>query len=431
MIKKLLTGALLIGSTVTVSAQTGTPKKPKVLFIGIDGVRADALQQANTPNIDTLMAHGLYTFDSWHCGATSSGASWSTMMTGVWEAKHQVTNNSYTNPNYANYPYFPKRAKECLPNLKAVQIITWDPMNDPTNSNNSAGFVFNSGFNQSIDAGTHGQGAVTAAAKIQLNDPNLDILFIHYDECDAAGHSSGFNPANPQYINAIQTVDAEIGEVIAKLYQRPTYNQEDWLILLTTDHGGIGTTHGGQSNTERHIWWVASGPSVPHLQITGADPGSYYMPSNPVDTTLLNNTPVLTDIAVTALAHIMKGSACESPETNPAWNLDGKSWLLPVTDTTDTTGNPTYVEDVRNAAIEFGIFPNPNNGVFKVAFKDVAGKIDIRIQNMNGVAVQSKTTQVTAGLTVVPFDLTALPRGIYFMHVMNNGKQTVRKIVLQ
>ncbi|MCY1554992.1 hypothetical protein D3C87_2174440 [compost metagenome] len=69
--------------------------------------------------------------------------------------------------------------------------------------------------------------------------------------------------------------------------------------------------------------------------------------------------------------------------------------------------------------------------MFKVAFKDVAGKIDIRIQNMNGVAVQSKTTQGAAGLTVVPFDLTTLPRGIYFMHVMNNGKQTVRKIVLQ
>ncbi|OJV50891.1 MAG: hypothetical protein BGO31_10475 [Bacteroidetes bacterium 43-16] len=430
-IKKLLTGALLIGSAVTLSAQTGTVKKPKVLFIGIDGVRSDALQQANTPNIDTLMANGLYTFDSWHCGATSSGASWSTMLTGVWEAKHQVTNNSYTNPNYANYPYFPKRAKECLPNLKAVQIITWDPMNDPTNSNNTAGYVFNSGFNQSIDAGTHGQGAVTAAAKIQLNDPNLDILFIHYDETDAAGHSSGFNPNNPQYMNAIQTVDQEIGEVLAKLYQRPTYAQEDWLIMLTTDHGGIGTTHGGQSNTERHIWWVASGPSVPHLQITGPDPGSYYMPANPVDTTLLNNTPVLTDIAVTALAHIMKGSGCESPETNPAWNLDGKSWLL--NDTTDTTEptNPTYVEDMRNAAIEFGIFPNPNNGTFKVAFKDVTGNIEIRIQNINGAAVQSKSTQGATGLTVVPFDLTTLPKGIYFMNVTNNGKQTVRKIVLQ
>jgi len=232
-------------------------------------------------------------------------------------------------------------------------------------------------------------------------------------------------------MNAIQTVDQEVGEVLAKLYQRPTYAQGDWLILLTTDHGGIGTTHGGQSNTERHIWWVASGPSVPHLEITGSDPGSYYMPGNPVDTTLLNNTPVLTDIAVTALAHILKGSGCENPETNPAWGLDGKSWLL--NDTTDTTEpeTPTYVEDVNNAAIEFGIFPNPNNGTFKVAVKDISGNIGIRIQNINGSVVQSKSTQGANGLTIVPFDLTTLPKGIYYMQVTNNGKQTVRKIVLQ
>lgn len=427
----LLGGALLFGAAYTARAQA--VKKPKVLFIGIDGVRSDALQQANTPNIDTLMAHGLYTFDSWHCGATSSGPSWSTMMTGVWEAKHQVTNNSYTNPNFQNYPYFPKRAKECLPNLKAVQIITWDQMNDPTNSNNSAGYVFNSGFNQSIDAGTHGQGAVTAAAKIQLNDPNLDILFIHYDETDAAGHSSGFNPNNAQYMNAIQDVDGQIGEVVAKLYARPTYDQEDWLIMLTTDHGGIGTTHGGQSNTERHIWWVASGPSVPHLQITGPDPGSYYMSGNPVDTTLLKNTPVLTDIAVTALAHIMKGAACENPETNPAWDLDGKSWLLndSIPDPTDTTEEPTYIEDVNNAAVQFGIFPNPNDGTFKAAFKDLDGTVKVTIVTVTGTVVRQYEEKAVQQKAIISFDLTALPKGIYLMQAENNGKRTTRRIVLR
>lgn len=430
-ITSLLTGALLLCSAPALLAQT--VKKPKVLFIGIDGVRSDALLQANTPNIDTLMAHGLYTFDSWHCGATSSGASWSTMMTGVWEAKHHVTNNNYPNPNFLNYPYFPKRAKECLPNLKAIQIITWDPMNDPTNSNNSAGYVFNSGFNQSIDAGTHGQGAVTTAAKIQLADPNLDILFIHYDETDAAGHSSGFNPANAQYMNAIQDVDMQIGQVLEKLYQRPTYNQEDWLILLTTDHGGIGTTHGGQSNTERHIWWVASGPSVPHLEITGPDPGSYYMPTNPVDTTLLKSTPVLTDIAVTALAHILKGSSCGNPETNPTWNLDGKSWLLndTIPDPTDTTNPPTYVEDVNNAAVQFGIFPNPNNGVFKAAFHNIKGIVNIRVRNLTGRTFIEKTQKAEQALTVIPFDLTMLPKGIYLIEAEHEGKRTTRKIVLR
>lgn len=426
--KKIFTIAgsiLMLCASISASAQQ-TARKPKVLFIGIDGVRSDALKQGNTPNIDTLMAHGLYTFDSWHCGQTSSGASWSTMMTGVWEAKHRVTNNSYTNPNYANYPYFPKRAKECLPNLKAVQIITWDPMNDPTNSNNSAGYVFNSGFNQSIDAGSHGQGAVTAAARIQLADPNLDILFIHYDETDATGHSSGFNPSNAQYMNAIQDVDRQVGQVLEKLYQRPTYNQEDWLVLLTTDHGGIGTTHGGQSNTERHIWWIASGPSVPHLEITGPDPGSYYMPSNPVDSQMLKHTPVLPDIAVTALAHIIKGSSCSSPESNPLWNLDGKSWLV-----TDTTGGPTYVEELQHAAIEVGIFPNPNSGAFKAAFKDLKGDIKVQIVSMTGSVVMHKEEKANGSLTVIPFDLTTLSKGIYMMQVRNGDRQVTRKIVLQ
>lgn len=426
--KKIFTLAgsvLMLCSSISVFAQQ-TTKKPKVLFIGIDGVRSDALKQGNTPTIDTLRAHGLYTFDSWHCGQTSSGASWSTMMTGVWEAKHKVTNNNYTNPDFTNYPYFPKRAKECLPNLKAVQIITWDPMNDPTNSNNSAGYVVNSGFNQSIDAGTHGQGAVTAAARIQLADPNLDILFIHYDETDATGHSSGFNPANAQYMNAIQDVDAQIGQVLEKLYQRPTYNQEDWLIMLTTDHGGIGTTHGGQSNTERHIWWVASGPSVPHLEITGPDPGSYYMPANPVDSIKLRNTPVLPDIAVTALAHILKGTTCADPQSNPLWNLDGKSWLLK-----DTATGPTYVEDLDNAAIKVGIFPNPNQGAFKAAFSDINGKIQVQIVSLMGTVVMKKEEIAQGALTVIPFDLTSLAKGIYLMQVKNGDKQITQKIVLQ
>ncbi|MBK8659915.1 MAG: alkaline phosphatase family protein [Bacteroidetes bacterium] len=60
----------------------------KVLIIGIDGTRSDALQQANVPNLDALIANGLYTYDAWHCGITVSGPSWSTIMTGVWWNKH-------------------------------------------------------------------------------------------------------------------------------------------------------------------------------------------------------------------------------------------------------------------------------------------------------------------------------------------------------
>ena len=67
----------------------------KVLIIGIDGLRTDALQQANTPNLDALIASGFYTYESWHEGITVSGPSWSTIMCGVEFPKHGVTSNSY------------------------------------------------------------------------------------------------------------------------------------------------------------------------------------------------------------------------------------------------------------------------------------------------------------------------------------------------
>lgn len=413
----------LLGAGLKATAQQ---KEPKVLFIGIDGVRYDALKQANTPNIDDLSKNGLFTYDSWHCGITSSGASWSSMMTGVWEQKHKVTSNSYNNADFATYPYFPNRAKECDPSLKAVEIITWDPMNDPTNSNNGAGYVYNSGFDQSIDAGTHSQGAVTAATKIQMKDADLDILFIHYDEVDATGHGSGFDPNNPAYINAIQQVDKEIGEVVAALKARPTYAQEDWMILLTTDHGGVGTGHGGNTNTERHIWWIASGDNVPNMEITGDDPGSYQMSSNPVDATKLKATPVLTDIAVTALAHVLKfntTSTCSDPESNPNWKLDGKSWLPKTTS--------SYVLADHNATVDFGIYPNPNNGDFKVAFRDMKGDISIAVMNVSGQTVFNNNTVAENGLTVVPVSLSTMPKGVYFLEVSYDGNTTNRKVVLQ
>jgi membrane-anchored protein YejM (alkaline phosphatase superfamily) len=47
---------LFFALCTALSAAASQPRK--VLIIGIDGVRTDALQQANTPNIDALIASG-------------------------------------------------------------------------------------------------------------------------------------------------------------------------------------------------------------------------------------------------------------------------------------------------------------------------------------------------------------------------------------
>jgi len=395
----ILSLVLFLMATIQLSAQNG---ERKVLFIGIDGVRSDALQQANTPNLDTLFQQGLYTFTSWHLGITVSGPSWSTMLTGVWENKHGVTNNNYTNSNYNDYPYFTKRAKEIRPTLKAVQITSWGPMSN---------LVYNEGWDSKLVVNTDND--VVSAAQIQLLDPDLDVLFVHIDDVDAAGHGNGFSPIIPSYMNQIQTVDGQVGQILSYLRSRPGYvnGTEDWLILLTTDHGGIGFGHGGNTTFEKEIWWAAIGSTVPTQQITVdmSDPNQWL------------NAPVLADIAVTALDHLLIGV---DPEAQVDWNLDGKSWCI------DPADSLTSVTNTISQTYNLRVFPNPNDGKFKVLVDNVKGKLVCSIIDVNGRLITTKETMMQ-GNAAINFDDIQLTSGVYFVKITDekNRSQTQKVII--
>ena len=53
---------ILLAGLISVSLLNGQNKK--LLFIGIDGCRPDALTQAQTPNIDGLIKNGIYINDA-------------------------------------------------------------------------------------------------------------------------------------------------------------------------------------------------------------------------------------------------------------------------------------------------------------------------------------------------------------------------------
>ena len=53
---------IFLASLVSVSFLSGQNKK--LLFIGIDGCRPDALSQAQTPNMDALINNGLFINDA-------------------------------------------------------------------------------------------------------------------------------------------------------------------------------------------------------------------------------------------------------------------------------------------------------------------------------------------------------------------------------
>ncbi|MCG8307937.1 MAG: alkaline phosphatase family protein [Cytophagales bacterium] len=103
-------------------------KENKVLIIGIDGCRPDALIEAFTPNIDKLIENGAFTPVATTRPTTSSGPGWSNMLTGVWQNKHGVEDNSFANSNFNSYPHFFNRLKEHDPSLVCASIVRWEPI---------------------------------------------------------------------------------------------------------------------------------------------------------------------------------------------------------------------------------------------------------------------------------------------------------------
>jgi hypothetical protein len=410
---------------VLISSLVFASQKRKVMIIGIDGTRSDALQQANTPVLDSLIANGTYSFNAYHMGITVSGPSWSDIMCGVWEAKHNVTNNDYTNSRYNTYPYFTTRAKSIKPDLYCVQVVEWSPLNDK---------VYNDSWNKKVLTACDGcqdtRNNTSELACQEISNENLDCIFIYYDQPDITGHSSGFNPNNPSYIAAIEYVDTRLRKVMNCLKGRPTYAEEDWLILLIPDHGGIGTGHGDGSKETRNIWWIASGSAVPKQQITASDPGTYNILHQIInqipaaDPAKIKLTPVQTDIGVTALHHLLADSIGDSIQQYiTRWNLDGKSWLTRLS-------TPTGIINKNTASVDFKIFPNPVNENLTIwtDFKNEQ-EIQYTVTDMKGKNVLYNEVKSTYKINI---DCSGLSEGIYTIQIrLSNGDISVQKFIKQ
>ena len=244
---------IFLASLVSVSFLSGQNKK--LLFIGIDGCRPDALSQAQTPNMDALINNGLFINDalcSINGQPTVSGPGWSTMITGVWYDKHGVSDNSFSGSNYDEYPPFNVLMEESGQEYHTASFIMWTPIHTQ---------IFGGSMDYNELHSTY-DGSVAQGAADYMGTPNLDVVFLDFDDVDIAGHNYGFSPDINQYINAIENVDEYIGWVIDAMENRPTFENEDWLIMITSDHGGIDYSHGGQTTEERQIPIILSGSLV-------------------------------------------------------------------------------------------------------------------------------------------------------------------------
>lgn len=262
----------------------------RVLFIGVDGCRADALvaamERGLAPQMKALCESegGLLTrkfYAGGELGApthqrTVSGPGWSSLLTGVWLDRHGVKDNRFLGGRFQTYAHFMRRIKEVQPKAFCASFADWPPIHDfiaDGSRINGAEFL-DVKFTRTPDASRHFVDnpetdiEVREAALKTLRESNPDVMFVYFGQVDEFGHGevdsrANFSPDSTLYLNAISHVDSHVGELIRAMRARPKFAEEDWLVVITTDHGGRGNSHGGDSDVERQIWLVAHGKQVP------------------------------------------------------------------------------------------------------------------------------------------------------------------------
>lgn len=289
-------------AAVAGAAQSSTAKVKKVLIIGIDGCRTDALEIAKTPALDKLRDGGAYSTqtsilgDRPHPADTVSGPGWSNILCGVWPDKHGVQSNTFIGSQYEAFPHFFARLKAAKPGSVTISLEDWGEIAKRIVSAADVSEAFKTKGKVYVDSDE----AVAAAAKTMLAERDPTAMFVYFGQVDEHGHRFGFHPKVPEYIAALERVDALVGKVIAAVEARPTFAREDWLVIVCTDHGGQGLNHSrGHKDAEvNNVFLIVSGPSAAR--------GVWEGPTAQVD------------VVATALAHL-------EVELKAEWKLDGKA----------------------------------------------------------------------------------------------------------
>ena len=214
----------------------------KVIIIGIDGVRSDMIQDTVAPNLYQFSQLKETYFNPKHKTEkkTWSGPNWSSICTGVHMKKHKVKGNTFIRTKFKKHPHFFSYINDLdtTNNLNLISIVHWRPINGQVGAEKYADLASKGKMSDKEVRDT--------ALSIIANDAPIspDVLFLHFDDVDHAGHSHQFSLMDKHYRTAMKTTDEYVGSIIDAVSARKKTTKEDWLIIVISDHGGVKGSHG-------------------------------------------------------------------------------------------------------------------------------------------------------------------------------------------
>ncbi|MBQ2829138.1 MAG: alkaline phosphatase family protein [Clostridia bacterium] len=241
----------------------------KAIVIGYDGCRADALTlaQGKDSGIRKMLDNGA-SLNLVYCGGvnypeintqdTSTAPGWCSILTGEWADKTGITGNGITKS---------MEYKTLLTSLTEEKVIdsasfvtSWNGhfSTDNATYNLEKAYCEENSLDVSFNLCISDTNSANTVIKNLQEDDCSDFIFAIYEGTDHAGHAFGFSTNNPIYQVGFRINDVLAYRTLNAIEERDTYSTEDWLIIITSDHGGFGTGHGDESIQERMTFIVTN-----------------------------------------------------------------------------------------------------------------------------------------------------------------------------
>lgn len=209
----------------------------KVLVISIDGVTGSEIKTIAPPVITDLRKTAKYSYEVLKSGVGTDAASWVSMVTGVSYVKHQISAESFERTqapggdDHAPVVSY-RNVLDYITQYKATKTAVVTPWS------NLRTYLRNADFAPAVSTDV---AVKDSTVNILGKQDNLGVMMVNFRDVEIAGANGGFLASNANYKNAILKADEYVGNIMAAVKARKNYAKEDWLVIVTTNHGGSST----------------------------------------------------------------------------------------------------------------------------------------------------------------------------------------------
>lgn len=236
-------------------------KKRKVLLIGIDGATGEDMKKIMPPVISSILPNSKYSWQSRSDAPVSDAGTWKNIMTGI-ATIHKIQDSTFIVPEGASeheavveYPSFIERLQATPKMRYSVAISPWKTLVDRL-------LLY---ADEPIAVNNDAAAADTAVKKIGIS--KADLVVVNFNQVNQAGLKYGYSADVPEYKTAVTQVDTYIGKLLEALKARKTYNNEEWLVVITSNHGGYNKGFTSQTERERNSFNIYYNPAFKKVEI--------------------------------------------------------------------------------------------------------------------------------------------------------------------